>query len=104
MTDMAESEEKTSAVNDRVQQLEDELESTRERLRVAESLLPESAVGAVAALAAATATTDTDLGECGATPASASHWSLDARATASYGSTDRAGSAAAGRPAAAKRG
>ena len=58
MTDMQASEQKTSAVNERVQQLEDELESTRERLRAAESLLPESAA---AAMAAATATRDADL-------------------------------------------
>ena len=59
VSDMVASEEKTSAITGRLQQLEDELESTRERLRETEALLPDSAYHAVAAIAAATAATDT---------------------------------------------
>jgi hypothetical protein len=58
---MVASEEKTSAITGRLQQLEDELESTRERLRATEALLPESAFHAVAAVAAATAASDHEL-------------------------------------------
>ena len=61
VSEMVATEEKTSTITGRLQQLEDELESTRERLRATESLLPDAAIQAVAGLAAATATSEAEL-------------------------------------------